>query len=163
MNALELEYTIDTLARSPILLNGLVEKVPNDKLKIRRIKNKWCIHEHVCHLAVTQPMLYDRLMRFRDEDAPEFKPYLPGVNVKDDDLIDMNMDQCLLDFEYQRRKLIDLIKDFDKDVWDKEGTHPEYELYTPAIIVRHIMMHDHLHMYRIEELWLTTESYLRKD
>lgn len=162
MNALELEYIIDSLAKNPVLLNSLVDEIPEDILKVRRIKGKWSIHEHVCHLAVVQPMLHDRLVRFKNEEAPEFKPYLPGVNVQDDDLIEMDMRQCLLDFEYHRKRLIELIKGFDRNIWAKKGKHPEYKVYSPTIILRHILMHDHLHMYRVEELWLTTEPYLRK-
>lgn len=42
----------------------------------------------------------------------------------------------------------------------RSARHPEYTLYTPYVMLRHMMMHDYLHMYRIEELWLTRPEYL---
>ena len=44
--------------------------------------------------------------------------------------------------------------------WEKTATHPEYEQYSLIILARHILMHDHWHMYRMEELWLTRDEYL---
>lgn len=32
--------------------------------------------------------------------------------------------------------------------------------YTPEIMLGHLVMHDQLHMYRIEELWLTRDEFL---
>ena len=55
-----------------------------------------------------------------------------------------------------------LIRSADKSIWIKEAEHPEYHIYTPYIMLRHRLMHDHFHMYRIEELWLTNEEYLKK-
>ena len=57
-------------------------------------------------------------------------------------------------------RLLDLIREAPPDLWDKNATHPEYGIYTPEIMIRHIMIHDYLHMYRIEELWLTKPEYL---
>jgi len=44
----------------------------------------------------------------------------------------------------------------------KETSRPEYENYSLFILVRHILMHNHWHMYRMEELWLTRDAYLTK-
>ena len=48
----------------------------------------------------------------------------------------------------------------DAGTWQKTATHPEYAQYSFYILVRHILMHDHWHMYRMEELWLTRDEYL---
>lgn len=39
---------------------------------------------------------------------------------------------------------------------------PEYALYSLFILARHILMHDHGHIYRMEERWLTRDAYLTK-
>ena len=49
---------------------------------------------------------------------------------------------------------------FDVEHWTRKAKHKEYIEYTPYIMLRHILMHDHFHMYRIEELWLTTDEFL---
>ncbi len=55
---------------------------------------------------------------------------------------------------------MELLSKLDKSVWEKTATHPEYEHYSLYILARHILIHDHWHMYRMEELWLTRDDYL---
>ncbi|MDA1119365.1 MAG: hypothetical protein O2887_02525 [Bacteroidetes bacterium] len=54
------------------------------------------------------------------------------------------------------------MKSFENDLWSKTAVHPEFNKYSHYILLRHAMMHDHFHMYRIEELWLTKDEYLKK-
>ena len=59
-----------------------------------------------------------------------------------------------------RRKTVELARTLSPEDWRKEATQPEYEYYTAKILLRHMLMHDNLHMYRIEQLWLTREVFL---
>ncbi len=154
---------ITLLGQTPYLLKELLEEIPVKLLKIRRIPGKWCIHEHVCHLYLAQPMMIRRFKSFKENKNPEFIPYLPGTaETPDDPLMKMELGECLEGFENDRKTMIQLLNTFSKEDWENEGRHPEYIKFTPEIFLRHIVMHDHLHMYRIEELWLTTDDYLRK-
>jgi hypothetical protein len=70
-----------------------------------------------------------------------------------------------LDFSLQlytelRAKTVQVARSFDQKDWAKEAYHPEYESYTAKILLRHMLMHDFLHQYRIEQLWLTREAFL---
>ncbi|MDA0195055.1 MAG: hypothetical protein O2951_08420 [Bacteroidetes bacterium] len=58
--------------------------------------------------------------------------------------------------------MVSLVKSFENDLWSKTAVHPEFNKYSHYILLRHAMMHDHFHMYRIEELWLTKDEYLKK-
>lgn len=153
------------LAESPCILKSLIAGIPEELLKIRRIPNKWSIHEHACHLAEVQPMLLERLKRFKQEDEPDFQPYVPGATVTNEHLIRMNLGEQLQKFEEFRKEQIlffrsSFVKIVEYAGLEKPGKHQEYSLYTPHILMRHILMHDHLHMYRIEEMWLTKDEYL---
>ena len=152
---------LDIIAQTPFILNELVGEIPLDLLKVRRITGKWCIHEHVCHLFEAQEMMRERFKTFKAVKNPTFTHYLPGSNVETDKLLDMDMKQALLGFSEERMELVKFLKTFNAGDWYNAGKHPEYTSYTPFIFLRHIMMHDHLHMYRIEELWLTSDQYLR--
>ena len=67
----------------------------------------------------------------------------------------MDLKSTFTEFENLRKKVIDISNNLDKSIWNKEADHPEYKVYTPYVMLRHLLMHDHYHMYRIEELWLT--------
>jgi len=148
------------MSQAPILLRELMDQIPENIAKIRRKQGKWSIHEHVCHLAASQRMIIARFQIFKDEVDPFFKPYLPGKNVPDSALIDMDLEAALDEFETGRKELLELLENYSEVDWGNYGQHPEYQKFTPDIFLRHVMMHDHFHMYRIEELWLTRKEFL---
>jgi len=148
------------LADAPILLKDLLRQIPPSLLKVRRHPERWSIHEHTCHLADVQPLLYDRFLTFKNADHPVFQPFLPGTNVDDSHLLTMDLQAALHTFTLERARLLDQLETFTEADWRKQASHPEYNVYTPEILLRHVLMHDYLHMYRIEELWLTREGYL---
>lgn len=157
-----IETKLDILAAAPALLEDLLNQIPVEMHKQRRIPGKWSIHEHAVHLEEAQKMIIERFKRFQQEENPVFEPYLPGTTVSDDYLIDLDLATSLADFRKNRQEMIDLLRTFTTEQWTNEGTHPEYRHISALLWIRHVMMHDHFHMYRIEELWLTTDSYLRK-
>lgn len=155
-----LESMIDIIERAPALLEDLITVIPKEILKKRRIRGKWSIHEHACHLAITNRMMIGRMSMFRDEDQPVVKPYIPGSTIDEGDLHGLDLSQTLQEFRSGRKELIQVIRQIPTHKWQMAVEHPEYLSYSPYIFLRHIMMHDHTHMYRIEELWLTKEEYL---
>jgi hypothetical protein len=72
----------------------------------------------------------------------------------------MNLIEALKEFKTLRSESIEIVKSLDDSIWEKEAEHPEYKIYTPYIMLRHLLMHDYFHMYKIEELWLTNDEYL---
>jgi hypothetical protein len=154
---------LEGLNRSPNLLAAFVRSIPADQHDRRRGRDCWTIAEHISHLAQVQPMLLERLQRFRDEARPVFVPYLPGQGEEEPDTPEvLPMEDALERFAVQRARQVALLTAVDSATWRKEGQHPEYEHYSLYILTRHILMHDHWHMYRMEELWLARDEYLSK-
>jgi uncharacterized damage-inducible protein DinB len=152
---------LDGLKRGPGMLSAFVETIPEVKLDLRRGEGFWTVGEHVSHLAQVQPMLLERLERFTAEEHPQFVPYIPGTGEEEPDTpFRMPIDKALVQFADFRAKQIALLEKADEEVWQRMATHPEYERYSFYILVRHILMHDYWHMYRMEELWLTRDDYL---
>ncbi len=157
----QIQSKLEVLKKAPDFLEELVGEVPDDRLKKRRIPGKWSIHEHACHLPDAQQMILERFQTFKEVPSPKFTPFLPGTDdTPDDHLQNMDLQKALQDFSTGRHKLVALLETFTEEDWKNEGYHPEYEQYNPRLFLRHVMMHDHFHMYRIEELWLTTDEYL---
>ena len=153
---------LDGLERSGRILSEFVRTIPAEKMNLRRGEGFWTIAEHVCHLAQVQPMLLERLQRFLNEDRPEFVPYIPGDDEAETLPPQMEKNVALESFAHHRGKQLALLEKADEADWQKTAGHPEYELYSLYILVRHILMHDHWHMYRMEELWLARDAYLTK-
>ena len=159
----DLPDLLDGLKRSPSVLAAFVAAIPADKRNRRRGAGFWTIAEHVSHLAQVQPMLMERLQRFRDEANPAFVPYIPGEDETEPDTPEvMAMTDALGQFGRFRSDQVVLLTQADEAAWQKTGSHPEYEQYSMYILARHILMHDHWHMYRMEELWLTRDDYLTR-
>jgi uncharacterized damage-inducible protein DinB len=158
----DIEQIQECLEKTPRLLAGLLSQIPAEMLKERRIGNSWCIHEHACHVATSDRIGFiDRLQKFIDEEHPEFVP-LSGESFPPDHLMKMSLEGALDAFTGERAEAIELARSLEPPLWQKEGRHPEYVTFTPYIMLRHRLLHDLFHMYRIEELWLTREQCLRK-
>jgi hypothetical protein len=154
---------LDGLRRTPYILSAFVRTIPENKLDLRRGQGFWTIAEHISHLAQVQPMLLERLQRFMKEDHPEFVPYIPGEGTDEPDTpLRMEITSALEIFADCRKNQLALLESADQPNWHKIAAHPEYERYSLYILVRHILMHDFWHMYRMEELWLTKDSYLTR-
>lgn len=155
-----IERIIRHLVDGPALLKDLLGDISPERYKVRRIPSKWSIHEHACHLADVEALMYDRLLTFRNVDYPVFQPFIPGTTFRDDHLMTVSLDDALERYSSLRAKTIELARSLEDKDWEKEATHPEYEQYTAKILLRHLLMHDSLHQYRIEQLWLTREAFL---
>ena len=151
---------LDGLAQAVPILTEFVATIPAEKMTLRRGAGFWTINEHVSHLADVQPMLLVRLQRFVDEASPQFVPFVPDDDAADSGPPNMTPGDALAQFADCRQQQLDLLKQADDRTWKKTATHPEYAQYSFYILVRHILMHDHWHMYRMEELWLTRDEFL---
>lgn len=151
---------LGSLSETPVILSDLISQIPENERHLQRIPGKWSIHENACHLAVVEPMMYDRLLTFKNVDYPVFQAYLPGTNVDDTPLSKMNLEESLKNFARYRAETILLARSLSEKDWKKEASHPEYKLYTAEILLRHLLLHDGLHMFRVQQLWLTKEAFL---
>ena len=148
------------LNNNKYILRQFVESMKNDEIQ-RRVKDYWTIYEHIDHLVVCQKMLLGRVQQFIVEDKPIMKPYIPEekpeVNDSKKSAMDLVDEFCKL-----RDMQISLIKRANRNVWYKDGIHPEYSKYSFEILLRHILLHDSFHMWRMEELWIENEDLIKE-
>ena len=141
---------IERLSSWPGFLASLVESVPARDLKRRPAPNKWSAHEHACHLAVMEPMWQARAKRIVTEDNPEIISYEPD----DDDpdrLLGMDLKTALDQFAMDRARLVGGLRSLPASAWDRPARHTSHARYSLFLMCRHIVLHDSLHGYRIEE------------
>lgn len=161
-NGIEVAAIVRGLGDSHAVLTGLVGSIPPELLDRKRGEETWSIAEHVAHLADVQPMLADRMRRILQEDTPEFVPFFPDADEEQDVPELPTVEKALTDFKAGRDAILSLLGRCSGEDWNRLAVHPEYDQYGLYILARHILMHDHWHMYRIEELWLTKDEYLTR-
>lgn len=67
----------------------------------------------------------------------------------------MDVHHELDQFKIQRRNTLELIGRIPNFKLEQSIVHPEYNSFNGMIMIRHMLMHDFFHMYRIEDRWLT--------
>ena len=148
---------VEALERAPSVIVPMVREVPEPLRKRRPAPGKWSAHEHACHLAEVQPMFFERIELMLREENPKIRAYLPEREHDHDALLAVDLEQALARFERQRKELVARLKSLRPADWQRTAEHEEYSRYSIFILFRHVVMHDMLHAYRIEE------CLLRKD
>ena len=145
---------VEALERAPRVIVPLIREVPATFRKRRPSAGRWSAHEHACHLAAVGPMFLERLALMVDQDHPTIRPYQPERGHAEDALLAEDLDDALSRFVRQRADLVARLCGLRKEDWERTAEHPEYNRYSEFILFRHVVMHDMLHAYRIEELLL---------
>ena len=148
----KIETILYALSETPRLLKELITEIDPELYKEKIVTGKWTIHEHATHIAVGDIYGFQkRINDFKQEGGPIFKP-LSGDNFDDTFFIKLDLKKTVNDFFEIRQKTIELAKGFSSSEWNKLAIHPEYKTYTPYIMLRHLLMHDHNHLYKIEDM-----------
>ncbi|UCH66195.1 MAG: DinB family protein [Ignavibacterium sp.] len=155
----EINYIIDCLEKTPAILNNLLNQIPKELFKIRRIKNKWCIHEQVCHLVDAQSILMERFKKFETEENPLIKSYNPPVRRSEDHYFKMNMNDELNKFPNLRKEMVEMLGAFDVSYWNRKGRHEIFSPYNTQILLTHSLNVDYAHLFSIEQLGLTKSEF----
>lgn len=158
------EQTVETILQalegSMSIFPDLLRSIPADALDIKRRADFWSLREHAAHLADVQPMGLERMRRILTEDTPRFVPFMPDQEETAEKPPLPPVEEIITNFKAGRAQQLKLLRTASPDDWKRTAIHPEYERYGLFIFARHILMHDHWHMYRMEELWLTRDAFL---
>jgi len=148
----KIEPLLKALKETPRLLKELIEEIDPELYKVEILKGKWSIHEHATHIAVGDSYGFQkRLKDFKQKEKPTFEP-LSGDSFPDNFFMELDLFKTIEDFFSIRQSTIELAHSLDESMWNKEAIHPEYKRYTPYSMLRHLLMHDHSHLYKIEDM-----------
>jgi hypothetical protein len=91
--------------------------------------------------------------------APE--PHIEAiVNSPEDEagaMFEIDLDDSLNRYVRERAALVERLKKLSLDEWQKTAVHEAFDHYSVFIMFRHLLNHEMLHAYRIEELLLKKE------
>lgn len=151
----DIEHFITSLEHTPTILQNLLNYIPTDLYKLRRVENKWSIHEQVCHLVEAQTILIERFKKFETEEHPHIQSYIPDAKIPHDYYLQQNLEAALEAFPRLRSQLVTMLKGFDDSYWQKSGTHDAFTPYNTQLLLTHTLNVDHVHLFSIEQLGLT--------
>ena len=69
-------------------------------------------------------------------------------------MLEIDLDESLERYERERAALVERLKRLSPNEWQKTAVHEAFDHYSVFIMFRHLLNHEMLHAYRIEELLL---------
>jgi hypothetical protein len=145
---------ISALETAPGVIIPLIREVPSQILKRRPSPAKWSAYEHAVHLSQSDAPFLARLEMILS--TPE--PFIETIHNSPEDeagaMLEVDLDESLERYERERAALVQRLKKLSPDEWQKTAVHEAFDHYSVFIMFRHVLNHEMLHAYRIEELLL---------
>ena len=148
---------ISALETAPGVIVPLIREVPPQILKRRPGPAKWSAYEHACHLAQSDSLFRERLDLILSTPAPYIKSVEPTPEEEAGSMLEIDLDAQLDRYVRERATLVERLKKLSPDEWQKTAEHEAFSHYSVWIMFRHVLNHEMLHAYRIEELLLKND------
>jgi len=145
---------ISALETAPGVIIPLIREVPPQILKRRPSPTKWSAYEHAIHLSQSDASFLARL----DMILSTSEPFIEAIENSSEDeagaMLERDLDESLDRYVRERAALVIRLKKLSPDEWQKTAEHEAFDHYSVWIMFRHLLNHEMLHAYRIEELLL---------
>jgi hypothetical protein len=145
---------ITALENSPGVIIPLIREVPPQILKRRPSPDKWSAYEHAIHLSQSDTSFRARLNLILSERKPFIKPIENSAEDEAGAMLEIDLDESLDRYVRERASLVERLKKLSPEEWQKTAVHEAFDHYSVFIMFRHLLNHEMLHSYRIEELLL---------
>ena len=148
---------ISALETTPGVIIPMIREVPPQILKRRPSPAKWSAYEHAVHLSQSDAPFLARLDLILS--TPE--PYIEAIENSPEDeagaMLEIDLDESLDRYVRERAALVERLKKLSPDEWQKTAVQEAFDHYSVFIMFRHLLNHEMLHAYRIEELLLKND------
>jgi hypothetical protein len=145
---------ISALETAPGVIIPLIREVPLQILKRRPSTNKWSAYEHAVHLSQTDAPFRARLDLILSTPEPFIKAIENSAEDEAGAMLEIDLEESLDRYVRERASLVERLKKLSPDEWQKTAVHEAFDHYSVFIMFRHVLNHEMLHAYRIEELLL---------
>lgn len=145
---------ISALETAPGVIIPLIREVPEAILRRRPRPDKWSAYENAIHLSQSDVAFRARLELILAEDEPFIKTIENSAEDEAGAMLEVDLNQSLERYVRERASLVEILKRLTPDQWQKTAVHEAFDHYSVFIMFRHVLNHEMLHAYRIEELLL---------
>ncbi len=148
----EIQAVLTALENAPTLLASLILAVPEPLRRRRPAPGRWSAHENLCHLTSLEP-------RFRAPSGAHARRRRSGSRAPLPPPPKSRTERCSAWISKRpsppspasgassRARL----RELPDEAWKRSARHPDYASYNVFVLARHMVVHDMLHGYRIEE------------
>ena len=151
---MDTQTLIASLEAAPGIIIGLVREVAPQNLKRRPAPNKWSAHEHACHISTGQAAFLARLELMLSDPHPQIKSIQPSPEEDAGSLLSVDLDEALAGYVRERVLVVKRLRELSAEDWQRTAEHEAFSHYSVHIMFRHMLVHEMLHAYRIDELML---------
>jgi DinB superfamily len=148
---------ISALETAPGVIIPLIREVPPQILKRRPSPAKWSAYEHAIHLSQSDSSFLARLDMILSTPEPLIETIENSAEDEAGAMLDIDLDESLDRYVNERAALVTRLKQLSPDEWQKTAVHEAFDHYSVFIMFRHLLNHEMLHAYRIEELLLKND------
>ncbi|MCC7308924.1 MAG: DinB family protein [Acidobacteria bacterium] len=145
---------ISALEAAPGVIIPLIREVPEAILRRRPSAGKWSAYEHAIHLSRSDVAFRARLDLILSTPEPFIEVIENSAEDEAGAMLDVDLDASLERYVRERISLVERLKKLSPDEWQKTAVHEAFDHYSVFIMFRHVLNHEMLHAYRIEELLL---------
>ena len=145
---------ISALETAPGVIIPLIREVPLQILKRRPSPAKWSAYEHAIHLSQSDASFRARLDLILSTPEPFIKTIENSPEDEAGAMLDIALDESFDRYVRERAALVERLKKLSPDEWQKTAVHEAFDHYSVFIMFRHLLNHEMLHAYRIEDLLL---------
>ena len=150
----DIDTLISALATAPGVIVPLIREVPPQILKRRPNPAKWSAYEHAVHLSQSDASFRKRLDLILSTPVPYIKSIENSAEDEAGAMLDVDLDESLDRYVRERAALVERLEKLSPVEWQKTAVHEAFDHYSVFIMFRHLLNHEMLHAYRIEELLL---------
>ncbi len=148
---------ISALGTAPEVIIPLIREVPRQTLKRRPAPAKWSAYEHAIHLSQSDASFLARLDMILSTPEPVIKTIENSPEDEAGAMLNVDLDESLDRYVRERAALVVRLKQLSPEEWQKTAVHEAFDHYSVFIMFRHLLNHEMLHSYRIEELLLKND------
>lgn len=145
---------MSALETAPALIIPMIREVRPQILKLRPSPAKWSAYEHAIHLSQSDVAFRARLDLILSEPEPFIKTIENSAEDEAGAMLEIDLDASLKRYVRERASLVERLKKLSPAEWQKTAVHEAFDHYSVFIMFRHLLNHEMLHAYRIEELLL---------
>jgi hypothetical protein len=145
---------ISALETAPGVIIPLIREVPPQILKRRPSPAKWSAYENAVHLSQSDAPFLARLDMILSTPSPYIRTIVNSPEDEAGAMLNVDLDESLERYVRERAALVERLKKLSPDEWKKTAVHEAFDHYSVFIMFRHVLNHEMLHAYRIEELLL---------
>jgi hypothetical protein len=145
---------ISALETAPSVIIPLIREVPPQILKRRPSPGKWSAYENAVHLSQSDAPFRARLDLILSTPEPFIETIENSAEDEAGAMLEVDLDESLERYVRERAALVERLKKLSADEWRKTAVHEAFDHYSVFIMFRHLLNHEMLHAYRIEELLL---------